>query len=109
MGHFSGEKTRGDGYWVSRDSAHYKQRGFKFPSSQQRTIRSGRACSARNADSWHPNISSEPFAAGRPRPRALPALPPCLRRAPTGRVFCMGITLRKNWLEDASFATITTV
>ena len=29
------------------------------------------------APSWHPNISSEPFAAGRPRPRALPALPPC--------------------------------
>ena len=82
MGHFSGEKTRGDGYWVSRDSAHYKQRGFKFPSSQQRTIRSGRACAARNAPSWHPNISSEPFAAGRPRPLsselfapAVPALP----------------------------------
>ena len=41
MGHFSGEKTRGDGYWVSRDSAHYKQRGFKSPSSQQRTVRRG--------------------------------------------------------------------
>ena len=31
---------------------------------------------ASNAPSWHPNISSEPFAAGRPRPRALPARQP---------------------------------
>ena len=61
MGHFSGEKTRGDGYWVSRDSAHYKQRGFKSQSSQQRTIRSGRACAARNAPSWHLSQSSEPL------------------------------------------------
>ena len=60
MGHFSGEKTRGDGYWVSRDSAHYKQRGFKSQSSQQRTIRSGRACAARIAPLGHPSQSSEP-------------------------------------------------
>ena len=31
---FSGEKTRGDGYWVSRDSAHYKQRAFMAPKHQ---------------------------------------------------------------------------
>ena len=31
MDTFSAEKTRGDGYWVSRDSAHYKQRGFMAP------------------------------------------------------------------------------
>ena len=99
MGHFSAEKTRGDGYWIMDAAApndnHYSHAEIVYIISI--------------APSWHPNISSEPFAAGRPRPRALPALRPCLYRAPAEWVFCMGITLRKNWLEDASFATITTV
>ena len=59
MGHFSGEKTRGDSYWIMDAAApndnHYWQAEIVHIIS--------------NAPSWHPNISSELFA------QAVPALP----------------------------------
>ena len=66
MGHFSAEKTRGDGYWIMDAAApndnHYSHAEIVYIISI--------------APSWHPNISSEPFAAGRPRPQVLAARQP---------------------------------